>query len=67
MRKAIDWFLIATAAMRSQDYKKPISMMIHTDFHKQAHSLVEKSVQHYLKELQQKYQEDPEHVIKKLQ
>lgn len=66
MRKAIDWFLIATAAMRSQDYKKPISMMIHTDFHKQAHSLVEKSVQHYLKELQQKYQEDPNYVIEKL-
>lgn len=66
MRKSIDWFLIATAAMRSQDYKKPISMMIHTDFHKQAHSLVEKSVQRYLKELQQKYQEDPKHVIKKL-
>ncbi|MFR0499668.1 Z1 domain-containing protein [Limosilactobacillus reuteri] len=66
MRKAIDWFLIATAAMRSQNYKKPISMMIHTDFHKQAHSLVEKSVQHYLKELQQKYQENPKYVIKKL-
>lgn len=66
MRKAIDWFLIATAAMRSQDYKKPISMMIHTDFHKQAHSLVEKSVQRYLKELQQKYQEDPKYVINKL-
>lgn len=66
MRKAIDWFLIATSAMRSQDYKKPISMMIHTDFHKQAHSLVEKSVQHYLKGLQQKYQEDPNYVIEKL-
>lgn len=66
MRKAVDWFLIALSAMRSQGYKKPVSMMIHTDFKVQSHALVEQVVQNYLASLRESYKENSETFLNKM-
>lgn len=50
-KKAINWFLLAVAAMRANGYSKPISMMIHTDFKVDSHKIVDEKVQGYLRDL----------------
>lgn len=45
---AIDWFLIAMAAMRSYGYRKPVSMMVHTSFRVREHEKIALIIATYL-------------------
>lgn len=51
LKRAVNWFLISLAAMRSYGYKKPISMMVHTSFRVSDHQKVASAIATYLSEL----------------
>lgn len=55
LQDAINWFLLAVAAMRSYGYQKPISMMIHTSFKVADHAQMAKIVEGYLLDLKENY------------
>ena len=48
LRDAVCWFLCSAAVMRKREYKKPVSMLIHTSQVTGDHKLVAKSVGEYL-------------------
>ncbi|MCD5531739.1 hypothetical protein EFE22_06530 [Lactobacillus delbrueckii subsp. lactis] len=56
LQDAINWFLLAVAAMRSYGYQKPISMMIHTSFKVADHAQMAKIVEGYLLDLKENYE-----------
>lgn len=45
---SIHWFLLTVAAMRVLNYKKPISMLVHTSFKTQAHQIIADKISEYL-------------------
>lgn len=49
LKRAIAWFLCATAVMRFYNYKKPISMLIHTSQKQSDHQAVAEAVTKWLK------------------
>ncbi len=51
LKDAVNWFLIAMAAMRSYGYKKPISMMVHTSFRVKEHEKMAWIIANYLTKL----------------
>lgn len=55
MKASIDWFLLAVAAMRVQKFRKPISMLIHTDFKIDSHRIIESKLTDYFKYLKDNY------------
>lgn len=55
MKKAINWFLLAVVAMRTQKFRKPISMLIHTDFKVDSHKIIETKISEYFKYLKDNY------------
>lgn len=50
LEDALHWFICCVAVMRLWDYKKPISMLIHTSQKQSAHSEVANAVDKWLKE-----------------
>lgn len=52
---AIQWFLLSVSAMRSLDYEKPISMLVHTSFKIAAHQLTANEITDYLRYLKKHY------------
>ncbi|WP_413367293.1 Z1 domain-containing protein [Lysinibacillus sp. 3P01SB] len=46
--KSLHWFILSTAAMRSLDYRKPISMLVHTSFKISDHGIIAKKIEDYL-------------------
>lgn len=55
LKDAINWFLLSVSAMRSYNYRKPISMMIHTSFKIADHKEMAKLVSEYLLDLKRSY------------
>ncbi|MBG9982130.1 Z1 domain-containing protein [Aerococcaceae bacterium DSM 111020] len=51
LKDSINWFLICVAAMRSQNFRKPISMLVHTSFKKDEHEYIAQVIKNYLLEL----------------
>lgn len=65
MKRAIDWFLIATSAMRVRFIEgkmspRPVSMLIHTSQKVTAHATVARAVENYLLQIRK----DPNWIIK---
>lgn len=65
MKRAIDWFLIATSTMRVRFIEgkmspRPVSMLIHTSQKVTAHATVAKAVENYLLQIRK----DPNWIIK---
>lgn len=55
MKKSINWFLLTVAAMRTQKFRKPISMLIHTDFKIDSHKVIERGISNYFSYLKDHY------------
>ena len=55
--KAIHWFILSVAAMRSLDYHKPISMLVHTSFKIIHHKNVAQKIEEYLKYFKVNYEQ----------
>lgn len=53
MKKAIAWFLVASAIMRNRGYKKSISMLIHTSSIQKHHFVVYDNIRTWLKQSQE--------------
>lgn len=51
LKKAIDWFFLASCVMRHQRYKKPISMLIHTSMRMDDHDKVANVVKEYIENI----------------
>lgn len=49
MRESILWFICAAAVMRYYDYKKPVSMLIHTSQKQTDHETIAEHVQNWLR------------------
>lgn len=49
--KSIHWFLLTVAAMRELDYRKPITMLVHTSFKISHHKNIADKIAWYLKYL----------------
>lgn len=45
---AIQWFLITVACMRKLQYKKPVSMLVHTSFRVHHHEIIADKIKEYL-------------------
>ncbi|MGQ7659686.1 Z1 domain-containing protein [Streptococcus suis] len=54
LKKAIDWFILSLASMRTLGYQKPVSMLIHTSFKINEHVVISSLVEQYLKEIRSK-------------
>ncbi|MGX4760313.1 Z1 domain-containing protein [Limosilactobacillus fermentum] len=50
-KEAINWFVLCLVALRSRNYTRPVSMMIHTDFRLHSHEIISKKVEEYLRTL----------------
>jgi len=48
LKDAISWFLVGTAIMRHQGYKKPISMLVHTSQKQSHHSNISNLIEQWL-------------------
>ena len=48
-KKAVAWFLCAVAVLRMEDFKKPLSMLIHTAAIQNHHFVIYERIQHWLK------------------
>ncbi|MCE7782316.1 Z1 domain-containing protein [Staphylococcus xylosus] len=46
--ESIQWFLITISCMRKLQYKKPISMLVHTSFKIDHHNIIAKKIKDYL-------------------
>lgn len=55
MKNSINWFMLTVAAMRALDYRKPISMLIHTSFKITHHQNIAQNVAYYLSDLKKNY------------
>ena len=51
LESAINWFIISTGAMRHLEYRKPISMLIHTSFKVNEHELIANVVTSYIRKI----------------
>lgn len=47
-QKSINWFILTVAVMRSWEYRKPISMLVHTSFKIEHHKNIANSIEDYL-------------------
>lgn len=47
-RMSIHWFIICVAAMRAIDYRKPITMLVHTSFKIAHHNIIASKIEDYL-------------------
>ncbi|MER2155795.1 MAG: Z1 domain-containing protein [Solibacillus sp.] len=47
-KKSIHWFIICVAAMRAIDYRKPITMLVHTSFKIASHNIIASKIEDYL-------------------
>lgn len=68
-KKAINWFIIASAIQRHYEYNKPVSMLVHTSLKINYQEIIAKAIHHYLddvlsdresyfKELEQLYENE---------
>ncbi|MFL0504202.1 Z1 domain-containing protein [Ureibacillus sp. 179-F W5.1 NHS] len=55
--ESIHWFILTVAAMRAIEYKKPISMLVHTSFKIAHHENIAKKIEEYLLKFQNSYEE----------
>lgn len=55
--QSIHWFLISVAAMRELNYRKPISMLVHTSFQTDHHQIVSDKISEYLRYLQKNFEQ----------
>lgn len=53
--KSIHWFLLTVAAFRVLDYRKPVSMLVHTSFKIAHHEIIAHRIAKYLNYLQENY------------
>lgn len=54
-KKSIHWFLLTVASLRVLEYKKPISMLVHTSFKIVHHEIIANKIANYLKYIQENY------------
>ena len=54
-KTSIQWFILTVAAMRSLNYKKPISMLVHTSFKITHHEIIAYMIRKYIKRLKIDY------------
>ena len=54
-KEAINWFLLAVSIMRANGYRKPVSMMVHTDFKVESHRIIEGRISEYLNQLKRDF------------
>lgn len=47
-KNSIHWFIICVAAMRALDYRKPITMLVHTSFKIAHHNVIASKIEDYL-------------------
>ena len=52
---SIHWFILTIAAMRAIDYRKPISMLVHTSFKIVHHQYIAQIITEYLHEFRENY------------
>lgn len=55
-KKSIQWFLLTVCAMRTLNYKKPISMLVHTSFKVEHHENIARKVINYIKYIKENFQ-----------
>ncbi|MFV0541938.1 MAG: Z1 domain-containing protein [Aestuariibaculum sp.] len=55
LRESTHWFILTVAAMRILDYRKPISMLVHTSFKIVEHEKLAKTIENYLKNFKINY------------
>lgn len=55
LRDSIHWFILTVAAMRAIDYRKPISMLVHTSFRINDHLNTAEAIEQYLRYLKNNY------------
>lgn len=53
--EAIHWFILTVSAMRVIDYRKPISMLVHTSFRIIDHENTARAIEEYLKHFKENY------------
>lgn len=58
LRDSIHWFILTVAAMRILDYRKPISMLVHTSFKIVEHEKLAMTIGEYLKYFKNNYREE---------
>ncbi|OFS29448.1 MULTISPECIES: Z1 domain-containing protein [Abiotrophia] len=51
LKEAVNWFIISVAALRSLNYRKPISMLVHTSFKVDDHKIIAEAIEAYMKSL----------------
>lgn len=56
-KKAIHWFLLSVSALRSLDYAKPLTMLVHTSFKVDHHQNIASEIQSYLEHFKSNYEE----------
>lgn len=57
LKKSIHWFLLTVAVMRSWEYRKPITMLVHTSFKINHHKNVAQAIEKYLLFFKQNYEQ----------
>lgn len=62
LKDALDWYFVASCALRVLDYKKPTSMLIHTSQKKIDHERIRRAVEKYLLERAQDKEEYVKHL-----
>lgn len=55
-KTSIHWFIICVAAMRALDYRKPITMLVHTSFKIVHHNLIASKIEEYLLNFKNNYE-----------
>lgn len=55
LKDAINWFLISVSAMRTLNYKNPITMLVHTSFRKEDHKKIAEKIVDHLDDLKKNY------------
>ncbi|SFC00299.1 Z1 domain-containing protein [Alkalibacterium subtropicum] len=51
LEASLKWFLISLAALRTMDFSKPVSMLIHTSFRVDHHQLIADNIEKFLKKI----------------
>lgn len=51
LKEAVNWFIISVAALRSLNYRKPISMLVHTSVKVDEHQIIAEAIEEYIKSL----------------
>ncbi len=64
LKKSILWFLCAAAVQRSRDYKKPLSMLIHTSYITDDHKALYRAVKKWINDHKDKLIDECEKVYK---